>query len=608
MSMASAAAPAVSKHILVLYSNSRLLPANVEVDRGLSSALTNNGAESVRVFSEFLDSPEFWGPAYEELVAAYLHGKYSASSPEVLVAVGDDAVSFVVRHRATLFPFVPIVHAVASPRVLRSLAPLPEDVVGVPTTFDYGGTIRQALAWHPATQRLVLVTGASPADQIAEARLRRAVPAIVGGVTAEYWNGLTAAALQNRLKSLSSNSVVFTIGFFQDGDGNTYIPHDAAAFIARASSAPVYSPFSSHIGTGVVGGLAPDFQEMGNQAGRIVDEILAGAAPSTLHLPDAPPAVLGVDWRQVRRWGIDETSIPADAVVYFKDPTIWQAHRVTVLITLSVFLIQMILITAFYFERRRRSAAERTTRKIHTELMHASRLAVAGELTASIAHEINQPLGAVQTSADAADLLLRSGEDRREDLLRIVTRIRRDILRASDVIRRLRALLARHEPERRSFEVGLAMTDAAMILRPEAERRKIILDDRSAAAPCYIAGDRTQIQQVLINLVLNAMDSMNDLPESRRRLEVLIEPGTSNVLITVMDHGHGIPPENFSKLFDSFFSTKQGGMGLGLPIARSIVEAHEGRIWAENREIGGAAFHVELPSLHPSIPEARSFR
>jgi signal transduction histidine kinase len=593
------------KRVVVLYSNNRLVPGNIEIDLGLRRVLMSHGAESARVFSEFLDNPEFSGDAYEQLMISYLHGKYAPSPPDAIVAVSDDALSFVIRHRARLFPSIPIVYAAASTAMLHSFRPLPDDVVGVPNDYDYAGTMSQALIFHPAARRLVIITGTSSRDLLTEARLRREVPQIAGSVTAEFWPGLTTAALQDRLASLGADSVVFTAGFFQDGGGRQFVPRDAAALIAQASSAPVYGPYDTFIGTGVVGGRMPSFEKMGEQAGLQLDQILRGSAPNMLQLPKITSTALNIDWRQVRRWRIEEKLIPPDAVVYFKDATIWQAHRIAVLLALSVFLIQMGLIAAFYIERRRRSAAELTTRRIHTELAHASRLAVAGELTASIAHEINQPLGAVQTSADAADLILHSGQDRREDLLRIVTRIRHDISRASDVIRRLRALLARHEPERHAFDLGLAMTDAAMILRPEAERRKIALDARPAAMPCLIAGDRTQIQQVLINLVLNAMDAMKDHPEHRHTIEVRLQRREKDLLLTVQDSGHGITHENLPKLFDSFFSTKQQGMGLGLSIARSIVEAHGGRIWAENREMGGANFHVELPSASPKNSPVR---
>jgi len=268
------------------------------------------------------------------------------------------------------------------------------------------------------------------------------------------------------------------------------------------------------------------------------------------------------------------------------------------MVVISVFLIQTTLIASLYIERRRRSVAESTTQMLNTQLSHASRLAVAGELTASIAHEINQPLGSVQTSADAADLMLQARPERDEALIRIVTRIRSDNMRASEVIRRLRTLLAKQEPERRPFDTRLAITDVAMILRPEADRRKVTFNVQSLSAPAIIEGDQTQLQQVLINLALNAMDAVTGLPDNRRLVEVSMTQARSTIVITVRDHGPGVSMENLLKVFDSFFSTKPSGMGLGLAIARSIVESHGGRIWAENSEPYGAAFHVELHTLN----------
>jgi C4-dicarboxylate-specific signal transduction histidine kinase len=209
---------------------------------------------------------------------------------------------------------------------------------------------------------------------------------------------------------------------------------------------------------------------------------------------------------------------------------------------------------------------------------------------------------AKQTSADAADLILQSGLDRRADLIRIVTRIRNDTMRASDVIRRLRNLLAKHTPERTPFNAGAAMSDVALMLRPEAERRRISFETRPAPAELHVEGDRTQIQQVLINLVLNAMDSVADLPENRRHVEVSLKDRASNLQLIVRDRGPGVSPENFPKLFDPFFTTKQRGMGIGVSIARSIVEAHGGRIWARNCEPVGTAFFVELPTPGAAVP------
>src|SRR5271167_3214395 len=226
---AGTASAIAAKNVLILYSNNRLVPGNVAVDRGLVAALSSGGGRTVRIYSEFLDQPEFSGNAYEDLVVAYLHGKYAASPPDAMVAVSDSALSFVVRRRAQLFPNVPIIYAAVSADVLQSFRPLPADIIGVANDYDYSGTITQALRWHPNARRLVVVTGASSEDLAVEAILRRDVPAIVDGVTAEFWAGLPAAVLQERLSHLGSDAVVFTVGFFQDGDGNRFIPRDAAA-------------------------------------------------------------------------------------------------------------------------------------------------------------------------------------------------------------------------------------------------------------------------------------------------------------------------------------------------------------------------------------------
>ncbi len=224
------------------------------------------------------------------------------------------------------------------------------------------------------------------------------------------------------------------------------------------------------------------------------------------------------------------------------------------------------------------------------------RIAIAGELTGSIAHKINQPLGAILSNVAAADLMLQSGLDRRDDLRAILSDIRRDNLRASEVIRRLRALFTKQEVELTLFKVGEAVSDVANLLSAEARRRRIALDFRQPLADTMILGDRIQIAQMLMNLVVNAMDAVADLPEGRRSIEVSADEVATGVCITVRDRGRGINPEQLPKLFESFFTTKRGGMGLGLSIVRTIAEAHNGRVWAETDRREGAVFHVQLPN------------
>jgi C4-dicarboxylate-specific signal transduction histidine kinase len=165
------------------------------------------------------------------------------------------------------------------------------------------------------------------------------------------------------------------------------------------------------------------------------------------------------------------------------------------------------------------------------------------------------------------------------------------------VIRKLRAMLAKHEPEQHPFDLGAAAGDVAVFLQAEARRRQVTLDFGPLPAGATVLGDQIQIQQVLINLVLNAMDAVAELPTDRRTIVVAVARTADGVCITVRDRGHGVAAEHLPRLFDSFFSTKQRGMGLGLSIARTIVEAHGGRIRAESGADGGAVFHVDLPAV-----------
>jgi two-component system sensor kinase FixL len=228
------------------------------------------------------------------------------------------------------------------------------------------------------------------------------------------------------------------------------------------------------------------------------------------------------------------------------------------------------------------------------QLAQATRFAAVGELTAMVAHEINQPLCAILSNAEAAEILLRNEPPPLDELREIVADIRKDDLRADAAIRGIRSLLRRRDYEPRVVDLTATVHHVFKLIAGDALHRRVPIRHELAADLPQITGDRSSIEQVLVILIVNGMDAMKETPEGRRELLVSAQRAGEFVEVTVRDRGHGIAAANMPQLFDSFFTTKADGMGMGLSIARSMIAVHGGRIWAENAPEGGAAFHFTL--------------
>ncbi|HZF28405.1 MAG TPA: PAS domain S-box protein [Gammaproteobacteria bacterium] len=228
-------------------------------------------------------------------------------------------------------------------------------------------------------------------------------------------------------------------------------------------------------------------------------------------------------------------------------------------------------------------------------LAHASRLVAVGTLTAMIAHEVNQPLCAIRCNAEAGLALLKSARPPLDEIREILTDICRDDQRADEIVSRVRALSRKRDFQPQTLDLNAVIADVMRLANGDAARRQVrVVTELEPGLP-PVRGDVIQVQQVLLNLLVNSLDAMRDTPPPGRHVTVRTKARTDQrVEVAVADRGHGIPADELPRVFDSFFTTKVGGMGMGLSIARSIMETHEGRIWAENNADGGATFRFVL--------------
>jgi signal transduction histidine kinase len=229
-----------------------------------------------------------------------------------------------------------------------------------------------------------------------------------------------------------------------------------------------------------------------------------------------------------------------------------------------------------------------------------------GQLTASIAHEVNQPIAALLTNAGTAVRWLARQPPNLEKAMPLIDRIISDGRRAANIVNRIRDFSKKAPARKADLEINETILDIVRLTRAAMSDHSVLLKMQLSEGLPYILGDRVQLQQVIMNLIMNAIEAMSEVKERSRELVIStswIEP--FSVLVAVSDSGQGLPPGNFERIFEAFYTTKSSGLGMGLSICRSIVEAHGGRLWATPNEPHGAVFCITLPLGEKSLEEER---
>ncbi len=584
------------QYVLVLTGTPPYTPAFTLVDQGMEAAVARGYAHPVTFLFESLDTVRFHREIDRLAVAQLIAKKYENVRPRALVLVTESAVDMYLDHLQSHWPGVPaIYHSV--PRDVAQRRYIDRGITGITSDADIEQTLRIAFALQPKARRLLVVGGVSDFDQRDLAQARQALRPYSGRVQIDYLIGLSPEALAERLAREDRDTIVLYVSLLRDQRGLVYTPVDVLERLSEASAAPVYGAWESYIGRGIVAGAVEPLRLRGERAGELLVRALQARAPVEPLLPPPIEPACMADDRRLKRFGLRAGALPNGCQVRYVEPGWFERYWWQSSLVLVALLGQSSLIVSLLLQRRRRREAELGLQEQRVQLLHASRLAVAGELTASIAHEINQPLGAILSNADAAQMLVESGQMQRGELLQILADIKRDDRRASEVIKRLRALLARHETERRPVNLNNVIEDTAEVLSTEARRRGVAIEYALGASRDAVIGDPVQIQQVVINLVLNAFDACADQPEPERRVRVATSDTPNGVQVSVRDFGAGIATSDLPHIFDAFFSTKGSGMGLGLSIARSIVDAHRGSISAVSCDVG-----VELRVILPLAP------
>jgi PAS domain S-box-containing protein len=722
-SQAHADQPAGIKKVLALFpSEGWSSPSQRAVYNGMKAVFDQSPRQDVILMGDILDVSFATGETEQRRLADFFRAKYAGENIDVVVPVTRTSLEFVLRYRDIMFPGIPIVFCLHSARELHRLDRA-SDVTGVAVSVDIAGTIDLARNLQPGLRRLAVVAGTALVDRSLTSLAREIFKKDFQGQL--EWIDLTGLHLHElleRVSQLPDSTAILYLNLQQDASGRPYVPAEAMQLVSKSANAPLYNLIDTALGYGSVGGRLTTIEAYGREAAVIVLRVLSGEKASSIEpviMRDSPPMF---DWRELKRWKIDESALPRGSAIRFRETSLWEVYRWWVIGTFSFICLQTLLIAqlmnnlnkrkraeanlkraqeiasigslrydiqkdrvdwsagtneifglprdseltyeAFFqivhpedreqvlmrwraalageaydlehrillggmvrwvrakfeveFDKRGkplaatgsvqditpRKRSEEETSRFRQQLAHVSRVSTVGELGQNLAHEINQPLGSILVNAETAKQLL-AGEP---PDLRETSEALDDIVsankQAQEVIRRIRNLVKDKPQEHKQVDLNRAAEGAVQVVQADAASKGVAIHLNLEPGLPQVHGDEVQLQQVVLNLVINAMVALcqNQFPQRLVTVKTARD-GEGGVSLWVSDTGAGIDQNTAERIFEPFFTNKPQGLGLGLSISRSIIEAHGGSLSIAPSPEKGATFCCCLPAVSAETPE-----
>jgi signal transduction histidine kinase len=552
----------------------------------------------ISIYEEYLDFNRFAAPTYKESLKLHFGEKYRDKPIGVIVAFGPSALEYAVDMRTELWPKAPVVFGEITEGAI-SRSSLSATVTGTTINITLGELVLAARALVPDLKGIALV-GDSLDNLPAYRHFKDEIPMVTRDLDFIDLTGLAMADLRSRVRALPGRTVIIYTTINLDRAGVSYVPAEALSLVAEVANRPIVISTETFLGRGAVGGFILTPASVGEDAARLASRVLDGEDASTIAVTTNSVNKPIFDWRQLQRWGINESALPPGSEVRFREPTVWERYRWQITSVVGALLVQTALIVGLFYEHRRRRKAEVVARGSLRELAHINRIATAGELSGSIAHEVKQPLAAMVAHANASLRWLAHKPPDLDEARAALTQIVKSGHNAGNVIESIRGMFKKDNPHgaRAPLDINELIRQVVALVQDEHLKHGVSVQIALNRHLPTVIGDRIQLQQVILNLVRNAVEAMNAVTDRERVLGIKTQIHESgSVLVSIEDTGIGIDAKDIDRIFNSLFTTKSEGMGLGLAICRTIIEAHGGRVWALSDLGYGSTFQFILPTV-----------
>jgi signal transduction histidine kinase len=583
------------RNILIIDESAAESPFGRRFGGQIHATLDAKSVQAYAIYAEYLDFGHFTESNYDLILETYFTNKYRDKPISLIIALGSEALNFSLHLRSKVWSDAPIVFVSFDDAAAKDFT-APPNATGIIAARPFQDMVEAAKILVPGLARIALV-GASLEREPLRGRYRQDVQQLAKALDVVNLSNLSLDQVRMQITALHDDTAIVYTPIYRDGTGTTHNPVEALKAVAGAANRPIVVDSEDFIGMGATGGFVMSAEKVGREAGQRVARILNGESAANIPVVTTNFNTPVFDARKLKQWSISESSLPAGSVVLFRQLNAWDLYRWQIVTIVTIIPLQSLIIWWLYYEHRRRRAAERESRQHLLEVAKMDRAMTVSAMSASIAHELNQPLGAILNNAEAAEMLLCANSPDLYQLKEILADIRRDDSRAAEIIKRLRALLKHADLEAKDIDLAGVVSDTVRLIEHQAAERGVILKVRSVPDNLWVRADRVHIQQVILNVALNAIDAMQSLPLGARKLEFYVNRHNGNITVSIKDTGTGIPEDKLDSIFEPFVTTKKQGTGIGLSIARTIVNTYGGKIWAENEAGGGAIFHFTLHSV-----------
>ncbi|MGB5849763.1 MAG: HAMP domain-containing sensor histidine kinase, partial [Ignavibacteriaceae bacterium] len=544
-----------TKSILILLSNSSDVPAYKKILNGIVQELTNEFGHLYTLHTEYLQLRDYPQGKYPKEKFDLYNEKYRDVNIDLLICIGVNVITPVKNFADSYLLNLPTVSTDLdfSNYGYNTDLRLNEQTAVLGLNFNIEKTLSTALSLFPGTSSIYFVSGTSPLDKFLLLVTKDASNKILNNIETTFDTDLSMDETLEQVRNLPKNSIIFVPYYTTDTKLVRYHNTEAVRLMNREANAPIFHVSDLGIGDGLLGGYVMSFVKVGKLTGEVAVKILNGADPNSIAINESDYSEYIFDWRELKKWNLENSDlIPEGSTILFKEITLWGEYKWIIITGLFfLFLQSLLIINLIRLNRNQKMMTKKIleTENRYRDFLHEDRSLRLGQLTASLSHEINQPLTAILSNAQAGINFINSNEAKPELLKQILQKIVDNDKRGASILKSIRGMMKLESREKEKVNINSLIDDVVAVYQGEATKQDIKLNISLSDEPIFIFADRIQIQQVLLNLISNASHSMGKTKVSKKEITVSDTVENDDVIVSVRDRGKGIDESIKEKLF-----------------------------------------------------------